>query len=347
VAVRYRKGTRVILSQAKEAMPGYSPFVPLRMTVGAALASILLATSAQAQLDHDRFFTATVEPAKVAVGDSVTVRFRLIINDRDLLTDTVPRPAGELPAGVKVFSAERLVRGADRAFTGAAVLAFYRPGKQPVPPFGLPWVQVVTGHRGVMTPDPAEVEVTSVLPGGNPSLRDIREPENPPSLAPLWMGLGAAVAGGVAWLVARRRRPHPSPLPESVVPPPPPPPPDPYTLTLARLEAIEAEGWAARGEVGRHYESVAAALREYLAAAEDIPAPERTTTELLWSLPPRLAEGGLRRRVQELLGAADLVKFARRQPTAAEAAACTRAARELLDRWHLAATETEELDAVR
>ena len=87
-------------------------------------------------------------------------------------------------------------------------------------------------------------------------------------------------------------------------------------------------------------------LREYLETAESIPAPERTTTELLWSLPPRLTEGGLRRRVQEVLGEADLVKFARQRPGAAEAAAILRAARELLDRWHQAAAP-EELDAVR
>jgi hypothetical protein len=99
--------------------------------------------------------------------------------------------------------------------------------------------------------------------------------------------------------------------------------------------------------VERHYEAVAGALREYLVAAEEIPAPERTTTELLWSLPPRLAEGGLRRRVQDVLGAADLVKFALRRPAAEEAAAFSRSARELLDRWHLATAAQEQLDAVR
>jgi hypothetical protein len=248
---------------------------------------------------------------------------------------------------VEVLSAERLVRGADRAFTGSAVLAFYRPGRRQVPQFGLPWVQVVTGHRGVMTHDPAEVEVTSVLPGGNPPLRDIREPDTPPSLAPLWTLLGLAGAGGLAWLAARRRRRLPPALDPIALPGPPPPPPDPYSLALARLEAIEAERWATRGEVERHYEAVAGALRHYLEAAERIPAPERTTTELLWSLPPRLAEGGLRRRVQDVLGAADLVKFALRRPPAEEAAAFTGSARELLDRWHRAAAGREQLDAVR
>jgi hypothetical protein len=329
-------------------MRGHAPFAALRVTLSFVLLAFVAATGVHAQLNDGRFFTATLEPAKVAVGDSVTVRFRLFINERDLLTDSVPRPVGKLPPGVRVLSIEKLARGADRAFNGTAVLAFYRPGKQRLPAFGLPWVQVVTGHRGVVSHDPAELEVTSVLPGGNPSLRDIREPDTPPSLAPLWTAIGAAGAVGIAWLVARRRRRRPAaPAAPEAAPPAPPIPPDPYTLTVARLDAIDAERWPARGEVERHYEAVADTLREYLAAAEEIPAPERTTTELLWSLPPRLAEGGLRRRVQDVLGTADLVKFARSRPTADDAAAYTRVARDLLERWHRAARPAEDLSAVR
>jgi hypothetical protein len=92
---------------------------------------------------------------------------------------------------------------------------------------------------------------------------------------------------------------------------------------------------------------VADALRDYLEAADGLPARERTTTELLWSLPPRLAEGGLRRRVQEVLGDADLVKFAKFRPLPDEAASYTTRARDLLERWHRAAPRGEELDAIR
>ncbi|HWB42759.1 MAG TPA: hypothetical protein VG500_15970 [Gemmatimonadales bacterium] len=305
------------------------------------------APSLSAQLDYGRAFTATAEPVKVGVGDSIVLRFRLHLNERDLLTDTIPRPAGELPAGLRVLSVERLRRGSDRAFTGTAVVALYRPGKQTLPAFGLPWVQIVTGHRGVVTHEPVEIEVASVIPAGNPPLRDIREPATPPRLGALWMLLGAALAAGAAWL-ATRRRIRPVPEPEPIAPPPPPPsPPDPYTAARERLDAIDAQAWATRGDVARHYEAVADVLRDYLEAAEGLPARERTTTELLWSLPPRLAEGGLRRRIQEVLGEADLVKFARLRPTPPDAEAYAIRARELLDRWHRAAPAGEELDAVR
>jgi hypothetical protein len=99
--------------------------------------------------------------------------------------------------------------------------------------------------------------------------------------------------------------------------------------------------------VERHYEAVADALRAYLESADGIPALERTTTELLWSLPPRLSEGGLRRRVHEVLGEADLVKFAKLRPSSDEAEAYLGRALDLLERWHAAAPAVEELDAAR
>ncbi|HJR50602.1 MAG TPA: hypothetical protein VJ794_05815, partial [Gemmatimonadales bacterium] len=66
----------------------------------------------------------------------------------------------------------------------------------------------------------------------------------------------------------------------------------------------------------------------------------------VWSLPPGLAEGGLRRRMQEVLGEADLVKFAKLRPAPDESTRYTGQARDLLERWRRAAP-AGELDAVR
>ena len=157
----------------------------------------------------------------------------------------------------------------------------------------------VKGYRGTVRSDTGRDRGRPpTLAAGNPPLRDIREPDSPRGFGFVWALLGAAVAAGIAWLATRLldggaagRRPSPR-----AAPAPPPQPPDPYDAALARLEEIEREGWVARGDVARHYEPVADVLRDYLEAAEGVPARERTTTELLWSLPPGLAEGGLRRR---------------------------------------------------
>ena len=313
-----------------------------------ALAAALAApTPAAAQLDN-RSFTVTTSPDSARVGDTIRVHFRLLLHERDLLTDTLPRPVGELPAGFKVYRVEKLARGADRVFRGDAVVAFFRPGKREIPAFGVPWVQVVTGHRGTVASETAEVEIVPVLPGGNPTLRDIRELERTPGPGPLPLAvLGASLAALAAWGLRRRRRRAPPPVPAAPAEAPAAAR-EPYAAALERLLALER---SAGGEapVDAWYAAVADTLRDYLESAEDIPARERTTSELLWTLPPRLSEGGLRRLTGEVLAEADLVKFARRRPGAHAAAAHLAQARELLRRWHAAALATaeSEADAVR
>jgi hypothetical protein len=316
-------------------------------SVGMTLAALAAPSSSNAQIDGGRSFTVVTEPAKVGLGDSVRLRFRLTLNDRDLLTDTVPRPVAELPPGVRVLAVERLRRGADRVFSGTAVVAFYRTGRRALPSFGVPWIQIVSGRRGIVSHDPVEVEVASMLPAGNPPLRDIREPEAPRGLGLVWAVLGAALATAIAWLASRRRRTRPMLSPEPIAARQIPSPPDPYAIALSRLDLIEAERWSTRGDVARHYQEVADVLRDYLETAEGVPARERTSNELIWSLPPRLTEGGLRRRVQEILAEADLVKFAKLRPLPDQAARYTTQARDLVERWHRAAPVGEEHDAVR
>jgi hypothetical protein len=294
-----------------------------------------------------RIFEVTASPAKATVGDSIVLTFRLHLNERDLLTDTVPAPADELPPGVRVVSVERLERGADRAFTGRAVIALYRPGIREIPAFGVPWVQIVSGHRGVVTTAPATVEVVPVLAAGSPTLRDIREPEPPRGPGPLPLAAaGAAGAAALVWLLLRRRPRRTSATPAAPTPEPPPRR-GPWEEALARLERIAGERPEGREALAAWYSAVADVLREYLESAEGLPARERTSSELLWALPPRLSEAGLRRRLQATLWRADLVKFARARPSPDDAATFLADARELLSRWHQAGPEAGATDAVR
>ena len=312
----------------------------------AAVLAFLLPAAAQAQYEG-RSFTVTPTPAKASVGDTVRLAFRLVTHERDLLTDTVPRPVEAMPEGFRIYSVEKLRRGPDRIFTGEAVVAFYRPGVREVPVFGLPWVQVVTGRRGTLTTEAATVEVVPVLPAGNPSLRDISEIEPAPGPGPLPLFLAGLLLALLAARLGWRRRPRAATLAPEAAPPAMAAPHDPYTRALERLTTLERERRPERGAVVEHYEVVADTLRDYLEAAEEVPARERTSTELLWTLPPRLTEGGLRRHAAGVFGDADLVKFARSRPDAAAAAAHLASARELLQRWHDAARAGTEADAVR
>ena len=296
-----------------------------------------LARPAAGQL-HGQHWDVTPEMARATVGDTVTVHFRVRLDERDLLFDTVPRPLVAPPDWVRILSVDKLERQPDRIFVGRARLAFYRPGVQPIPIFQLPFMRSVKGlSRGTFASDSAAVEIVPVLQAGGTSatLRDIKESRGaePPNPWELLLGLGAlAVAGWLAWR-ARPAAPPAAAKPVGAIIAPAEEE-EPYALALGRLEVAAAE-LRRTGDVARHYETVADALRDYL-EAYGIPARERTTTELRWSMPPELLAGSTERRFAALFESADLVKFAHWLPDAAQAETFVRGARELLTRWHAA-----------
>ena len=293
-----------------------------------------------------------VDSGRVTVGDPVTIRFRLRLDERDLLFDTLPRPVDTILDGIRIIAVEKLQRQPNRDFLGTATIAFFRTGPQPVPVFSVPFMRAVKGiSHGTIESDTLSVDVVPTLAAGNPTLRDIKELE--PSAFPRFLLVavaGGALALAALWFRRRRRRATDVAIASAAAPEPVVAAalPDPYEIALARLGEIEREEWSARGDVARHYESVTDALRDYLEAAENVPARERTTSELFWSLPPRLLEGGLRQRYAAVFEEADLVKFARRRPGAADAATFLDDARTLLARWRGAtAARDETVDAIR
>jgi hypothetical protein len=302
------------------------------------LCSLLAAPRALPAQLHGQHWDVTPEPARATVGDPVTIVFRVRLDERDLLFDTVPKPHLTPPDGIRILSVEKLQRQPDRIFTGRARVAFYRPGRQPVPIFELPFMRSVKGlSRGTPYSDSGSVEIVPLVKeASSATLRDIKEPVGPPAADPLELALGLAALGAAGWLAwrARRRAPPPVAPAAPVAEAPPPPPPDPYEIALDRLAAIERERWATR-DVARHYEAVADVLRDYL-EAHGVPARERTTQELRWVLPPALLAGGTRRRFEQVFEDADLVKFALWRPDAAAADGFLDAARDLLARWRAA-----------
>lgn len=106
---------------------------------------------------------------------------------------------------------------------------------------------------------------------------------------------------------------------------------DPRGAALARLERLEAEGLLGRGLVELYYVGLAEIVRVYLEEAFQVRAPERTTQEFLEEL-VQLPRFDL--QVRELLRAflfeADLVKFARFEPSEEQCAAAVAAARQLI-----------------
>src|SRR5688572_11619058 len=320
----------------------------LRMT--AALIVILItANDLSAQL-AGQSFSVTADSAGATVGDTVTVSFRIRLHERDQLLDSVPQIAGDLPPGVRILSIATLRRSEPRLYHGSASLAFYRPGKRPVPVFGLTFMRPIEGiSRATLPSDSAFVDIQPLLPAaGNPSLKDIREVEPRPRSVWPWAGMALALAAAAGLYLRRRRRRLPeAATPEAAPAPEPQPSPSAYHIALEQLHQIEAERWPAQDEVARHYETIAQVLRRYLEDAHDVGALERTTSELLWAMPPHLGRGGLRERCRELFHEADLVKFAEARPTESAAGDFLERARALLTVWHRAGAVEEDAGALR
>jgi hypothetical protein len=290
----------------------------------------------------------TPETTRPTVGDTVTLAFRVRLDERDLLFDTVPKPALTPPDWIRIFSIDKLQRQPDRIFVGQARMAFYRPGTQTVPVFQLPFMRSVKGlSRGTLSSDSASVEVVPVLTAGSSAtLRDIKEPRPSRGSAPLELLLGLAALAGAGWLAWRARRPGPAEaVAAAVEAAPPPSASDPYHRALARLAEIEGERLAAR-DVVRHYAEITDVLRDYL-EAYGVPARERTTSELRWVLPPALLTGDGVRRFESVFEAADLVKFAHWRPVSAQAEGFAASARALLDAWREATWAAEGMHAIR
>lgn len=294
---------------------------------------------------HGQHWDVTPETSRPTVGDTVTISFRVRLDERDLLYDTVPRPVVTPPDWVRILSVDKLTRLPDRIFVGRARLAFYKPGPQAVPLFQLPFMRSVKGlTRGTLTSDSAGVEVVPVLTAGSSAtLRDIKEPAPVRGGARFDLLLGFAALGAAGWLAWRARR-QPAEAPAAASEDLSPPAPDPYEIAVARLDAIEEADLASR-DVARHYAEITDVLRDYL-ETRGVPARERTTSELRWALPPTHLAGEELRLFGAVFEQADLVKFARLRPGAPQAEIFGGNARALLRAWREVG-RTEVGDAVR
>ena len=88
---------------------------------------------ARAQQDLGHRFSVTPSSIRAAVGDPITLAFSVSLHERDLITDSLPRPAGELPDGVRILEVRKLTRRTHRALEGTATVAFYRVGTRELP----------------------------------------------------------------------------------------------------------------------------------------------------------------------------------------------------------------------
>jgi hypothetical protein len=192
-------------------------------------------------------------------------------------------------------------------------LAAYQTGSYLLPPTGVTLVEP-SGTTTVIRTDTLFFSVRSVLEAGADAtdIRDVKPPV-PPGWAPPPWGLGAAglvVSGALVALILRLRRGRPARLAPS------PPPEELARDRIRRLRGVVPTDSLA---LKRYYSDVSFLLRDYVEAKLSAPALESTTGELLARLEARDGSPAWLKTLGCVLGEADLVKFAKHQPSTEEA----------------------------
>jgi hypothetical protein len=199
-------------------------------------------------------------------------------------------------------------------------MAAFATGEPKIPPFIVPYP--AEGEVRAAASDSIPVKVASVLPKDMKDINDLKPQIQFPNLLPIWIILALFAAAGLGyagWRLYRRYRRirlYGAPLP------------DPWDEALAALDRVPADDWLASGHFKRYYYTVSEVLKRYLTRRFEFPALDQTTTEILRAM--KAAKTPEREGFGEFFQRADMVKYAKFVPPAAEAAAVIPTARELV-----------------
>lgn len=263
---------------------------------------------------------AVVVPERVTVGSRFALRVQVrtepgvsIIFPTAL--DSTDAVTGVGPADVR--------RGGDTLWTAEYESAAWAPGVHALPP-----LEVVVRRAGAapaLVQVPAsQIVVFSVLPAGERV--EPRPPKDVWGWPWAWWEVLAAVLAAVALLAlvlyaSRRRRRRPRPLPQITT--------DPRSVAIAALDTLRQRGvsWLVRGDSKSYYTQLSQILRYYLQAVREPWSPDLTSAELIVRLRADGVSSFHAFELSDILGEADLVKFAPVRPTVRDAAALTERAR--------------------
>lgn len=150
---------------------------------------------------------------------------------------------------------------------------------------------------------------------------------------PLWIALGVLGAAAIAfavWRVLRGRKKI-----QEAAPIPAPPPRPAHEVAREKLELLRRSGYLERGEKKAFFTAVSEILREYAGARWGFDSLDLTVDELMLELSKHNTAGLDARVLQQLLERADLVKFAKFDPQAAEAVSALSDAADIVEKTKL------------
>ena len=293
------------------------------------LAATLIASFLPAVV-HAQTVSSAVVPQTIHVGDvfHAAVRVELPAGVEAVFPDTLALPDGDIEAAGRVRITTDTV-GGTRVMTAAYPLTAWRSGDEIV----LPDVSFSVGEgpaQRVMSASFPAFTLASVLPADTSGIEP-KPAKDVLGASRIWWpwllaGLVALILAAVLLYLWRRRRAR------AVVEQPVAPAVSPREAALALLQQARAERLVERGMLKPFYGAITAAVGGYLVAVDPELGADLTTPELARHVRARRAPPELLELLQ-LLGQADLVKFAKARRTPAEAYGDWDAARSWVERY--------------
>jgi hypothetical protein len=255
--------------------------------------------------------TATVDAAKVLIGDHVSLRIE--VRHPESFTATAPSNLAELVKPFEVVSAgsmETTRTEAGTVSTTTVVLTAFEAGRHPVP--ALPIEVRKDGQSHTVQTAAVEIEVQNVDVDTEQDIKDVKPPLEVPlswkEAAPYILGaLGTILLASLARYIWKKRRKG-----EKILPSAPPRPA--HELALEALRELEAKRLWQCGQVKEYHSELTDIVRTYIERKYQTPAMEMTTEEILAPAVSSRWNDSLRRDLGEMLTLADFVKFAKMQP---------------------------------
>lgn len=266
---------------------------------------------------QDVSVTATVDSQSVAIGDWI----RYSVQVKHPASVSVAFPALKDSIGsfdiVQQDTVVRTEANGEIDLRKNYILSKYDAGTFYIQPF----IVQVKSSGGIIDSaqsNPIPVEIRGVEVDTSQTIKDLKPPMTVPmSLEEIavYLGILFALAGlGYAlYYYLQKRKLKAGEVREAVKPNIPP-----HVLALMQLEELEAKRLWQSGEIKPYYSEATEIVRRYFESRFNFMALEMTTGEVMAQLERFKLEKRTFTLIEEMLSSADLVKFAKHQPVAAE-----------------------------
>jgi len=257
---------------------------------------------------------ATVDSTHYLVGDWIHVHIDLL-HPRGTTFQPI---VGDTLGSFSVVERQPLERVSETETRTTFVVSYYDSGNVVIPPMQFLYASAGDTASRVIETNPVNLFVSTVAVDTSKDFRDIKPPFSiAMTLAEILLYvaivlaiLAAAYLGYRYWKKKNARRP----LPPAYVPPPKPA----HVIALEKLGRLKEKKLWQQGLLKEYYSETTDIVREYIEKRFKVRALEQTTDEILEAISVYNLPDEATPSLESMLRNADMVKFAKFQPSVTE-----------------------------